>query len=112
MLLDFEEGSFRKGICAPDLLAVLVRANEHVEGANPPHPSRELLWETTNCSDYASSLVNLLCIYSPRQLKAIGVLTSNKEGEVICEIDGLVLRGVQFRVLIFADWGVGASFED
>ena len=24
---------------------------------------------------------------------------------MICEIDGLVLRGVQFGVLVFADWG-------
>ena len=38
-------------------------------------------------------------------MKAIGVLTSNNEGEVICEIGGLVLRGVQFGVLVFADWG-------
>ena len=38
---------------------------------------------------------------------------------MICKIDGLVLRGVQFGVLVFADWGavcadgsVGASFQD
>ena len=29
------------------------------------------------------------------QLKAIGVLTSNKEGKVICEIDGCLLGGMQ-----------------
>ena len=40
-----------------------------------------------------------VCFFSsPRWLKAIGVLTSNKEGKVICEIDGLVLGGVQFGV--------------
>ena len=38
------------------------------------------------------------CVFP--QIKAIGVLTSNKEGEVICEIDGLVLGGVQFGVLV------------
>ena len=39
---------------------------------------------------------------------------------MICEIDGLVLKGVQFGVLAFADWGAvggadgsaGASFQD
>ena len=30
----------------------------------------------------------------------VGVLTSNKEGKVICEIDGWVLVGVQFEVLV------------
>ena len=40
------------------------------------------------------------------ELSAIGVLTSN-EGTVICEIDGLVLGGVQFGVLVYvgAVWG-------
>ena len=32
-------------------------------------------------------------------LTATGVPTSNKEGTVICEIDGWVLGGVQFGVL-------------
>ena len=36
----------------------------------------------------------------PRQLKVIGVLTSNKEGKVICEIKGRVLWGMQFGVLV------------
>ena len=30
----------------------------------------------------------------------IGVLTSNKEGKVICEIEGRVLGGMQFGVLV------------
>ena len=34
-----------------------------------------------------------------RELKAIEVLTSNIEGKMFCEIDGWVLRGVQFGVL-------------
>ena len=38
--------------------------------------------------------------FFPRWLKATGVLTSNKEGEVICEIDALVLGGGQFGVLV------------
>ena len=39
-------------------------------------------------------------VFFPRQLKAIGVLTSNKEGKVICEIAGRVLGGMQFGVLV------------
>ena len=35
--------------------------------------------------------------FFPRELKAIGVLTSNKEGKVIFEIDGWVLGGMQFE---------------
>ena len=41
-----------------------------------------------------------VCIYFPRWLKAIGVLTSNKEGKVICEIDGWMLRGMQLGALV------------
>ena len=33
-------------------------------------------------------------------LKAIGVLTSNKEGTIICEIEGRVLGDMQFGVLV------------
>ena len=35
--------------------------------------------------------------FFPRLLNAIGVLSSTKEGKVICEIDGWVLGGVQLR---------------
>ena len=41
----------------------------------------------------------------PRWLKAIGVLTSSKEGKVICQIDGWVLGGVQFGAGVGAVWG-------
>ena len=34
------------------------------------------------------------------QPKTVGLLTSNKEGKVICEIDGWVLGGVQFGALL------------
>ena len=48
--------------------------------------------------------------FSP-ELKAIGVLTSIKEGKMICEIEGRLLGGMQFGVLVegargHAVWGV------
>ena len=46
-----------------------------------------------------------LCFF-PRWLKATGVLTSNIEGNMICEIDGWVLGGVQFGVLLYVLFGV------
>ena len=39
-------------------------------------------------------------LFFSRELKAIGVLTSNKEGRVICKIEGWVLGGMQFGVLV------------
>ena len=53
----------------------------------------------------------------PQIAESYGVLTSNKEGNVICEIDGWVLGGMQFGVLLrVLFWGAadgaGAFLRD
>ena len=48
----------------------------------------------------SSIFLHLLVMLFPQIAKAVRILTSNKEGKVICKNDGLVLGGVQFGGLV------------
>ena len=43
---------------------------------------------------------NTFALFHPQIAESYGVLTSNKDGKVLCENDGWVLRGMQIGVLV------------
>ena len=45
-----------------------------------------------------------LAVFIPQIAESYRLLTSNKEGKLICEVDGWVVGGVQLVVLGWAVW--------